>query len=111
MIFGWGKKKKEITPITLPEQEAIEGLIKAFLSRNAPSLESDEIGEEDALFSSGILSSLAYIELVTFIEDQFQIRLSETSNVNVNTMDTVSRIVQTITNAAQQHNAQIETSA
>jgi acyl carrier protein len=54
------------------------------------------------IFSSGLLDSLMFIELVLFVEKEFQIKLAKTKAVNMNSIDTVGQIIEAVLSAAGQ---------
>ena len=43
----------------------------------AKELGRPELGDEDSLLENGVLDSLAIVKLITFLEDQFGVELSD----------------------------------
>lgn len=54
-----------------------------------------DIKDDDALFDSGILDSLALIKLLTFIEEQFSVSI-DMSDITMDKFATLNDIVATI---------------
>ena len=57
---------------------------------------NDSIGADDALIEDGILTSLQTVELVMFIEDQYEIEIEPelVNEENFRTLSTVAQIVE-----------------
>lgn len=51
--------------------------IKDFIMKNFPLARNRNINEADPLLESGILDSLGILEIVTYIENEFQIVLND----------------------------------
>ena len=95
--MGWFKKeKKERKMFT---QEEIEEKVKAFIAGKSKLLSLTDIKPDLALFSSGVLDSLAFIELVTFVESEFDIRLPGTGDVNFTALDNLGLIASRVQKA------------
>ncbi len=84
-----------MTPLS---PEAIAEKLTAFIAKRSKLVALSEIGRETPIFSSGLLDSLAFIELVTFMESEFNVRLSDAAVVNFSTMDTLAPMAQLILN-------------
>jgi acyl carrier protein len=54
----------------------IEAEIRAFLSRNF-ALYEDKVGREESFVQSGIIDSMGILELVEFVEGNFDLRIPE----------------------------------
>jgi acyl carrier protein len=55
----------------------ITDTIRRFLTERAWLTDSTEVSESDSLLEKGVLDSLAMIELVSFIEQTFQVRIHD----------------------------------
>jgi acyl carrier protein len=74
------------TPITADD-------LRAYLQSDlADMLVDQELGEEDALFSSGMLDSVAMMNLIAFLEEKCGVDVRP-SDVTLDNFDTLSRIV------------------
>lgn len=68
-----------------------ENEIKNFLEDEL-AVDVDSLDIDSPLFSSGIVDSFALVALMTFLEDEGDIRVSP-SEVNLDNMDSISRIL------------------
>jgi len=68
-----------------------ENEIKDFLEEEL-AVEVESLDSDSPLFSSGIVDSFALVALMTFLEDEGDIRVSP-SEVNLDNMDSISRIL------------------
>jgi acyl carrier protein len=57
--------------------ESVEERIRAFLHKQFPAARSRGIGIDDSLLTQGIIDSLGILEVVTFVEKEFQLVISE----------------------------------
>ena len=55
----------------------LENDIKSFIFSTFPSAKKHGIGAEDSLLESGIVDSLAVIEIVNFLVDNYEITIDE----------------------------------
>jgi acyl carrier protein len=55
----------------------IEDEIRAFLSRNFPLYKGDKVDRERSLVESGVIDSMGILELVEFVEGNFDLRIPE----------------------------------
>jgi acyl carrier protein len=70
--------------------------IRKFLLNDLGLTESrNHIGEDESLVEGGLIDSLGVLRLVQFIEEEFQIQLSD-DDVNVENFDTLASIAQLI---------------
>ncbi len=58
---------------------------------DAAFMEEDEVNNQTPLFSGGIMDSLTLLELISFVEKQFAIKVSP-SKVSLENFDTIDRI-------------------
>lgn len=68
--------------------------IREFLSEIVDDW-NDEVGDDDNLFSAGLLDSLAIHEMVGFLEDEFGLEFSD-SDLAVDNFASVSAMVATV---------------
>ena len=71
-------------------------IVKDFiLEQFLPGENPDQLTESTPLFSSGLLDSIASLQLVTFLEGQFGIKIEAHEVVadNLNTLDSISGFV------------------
>lgn len=64
-----------------------------FIAEKSKLVEASEITNETKLFSSGLLDSLAFVELVFFIEREFHIKLADVTEVNMDSLDSIEQIL------------------
>lgn len=97
-MFWNRNKEKETEPSALASvgRNMIEGKIKAFVVARSKILSISEIGGKTHIFSSGALDSLAFVDLVVFIESEFKIKLSDLTKVSMETLDSIEQIVELI---------------
>jgi acyl carrier protein len=70
--------------------------VKDFILENfLPGESPDQLTNETPLFTTGLLDSIASLQLVTFLEEQFGIKVAahEVVSDNLNTLDTIARFV------------------
>jgi acyl carrier protein len=56
---------------------AVTARIRAFLIEHFPSARSQPLGEDDHLLANGILDSLGILDVVSFVEREFGIAVSD----------------------------------
>lgn len=78
-----------------PGEEAL-GRIRAFVRRRFPLAAAPQVDDDHPLLDSGIVDSLGILDLVTFLEKTFGIRVSdhEMNAQNFGTIASVARFVQ-----------------
>jgi len=76
-------------------EEEIKTEIKSFLAEN---IGNTSLEDEDDLFESGLVNSLFAMELVSFVEKNFKIRVADKDlNLdNFKTISTISGLIQRI---------------
>lgn len=76
-------------------EEEIKTEIKSFLGKN---IGNTSLEDEDDLFESGLVNSLFAMELVSFVEKNFKIRVADKDlNLdNFKTISTISGLIQRI---------------
>jgi len=68
------------------------GVVRGFLeSRFRARLAGRTFGDDDPLFSSGVIDSFGVLELIAFLEDQFGISI-DTARHDLREFDTVNKV-------------------
>jgi acyl carrier protein len=95
--MAWFKKQKPDPAALAPfDEKAASAKLRAFVAGKSKLLSADEIEPDTQLFSSGLLDSLAYIELVLFIEREFQLKLSGVPGMGMDSLDSISAIIELV---------------
>lgn len=58
-------------------KEDVKASIRQFIHKQFPVARSRGIGDHDSLLTQGIIDSLGVLEVVTFIESQFQLTVTD----------------------------------
>lgn len=77
-------------------QDDVKERVKAFiLCEFLPGEDADDLQYDTALFSQGILDSLASLKLVAFLESEFKITIEphEVDHEHLDTVDTIADLV------------------
>ncbi len=56
---------------------AIEAAVRQFILQQFPAARSRDVGADDLLLTNGIIDSLGILEVVTFIEKEFQLTVAD----------------------------------
>jgi acyl carrier protein len=80
------------------EQRIIADKIKKFLAHQFPATKN--VGNEDPLLKNGLIDSLGILEVVTFLEKEFSITVTDEELLpeNFDSIWTLSKFVRTKTN-------------
>lgn len=81
----------------MPDKNAIMKATKEFiLSEFLEGEDPDELTEDVELISSGILDSLATLKLVTFLENEYDVKIEahEADEDNLNTLADIASLVE-----------------
>jgi|ERR1043166_4621341 acyl carrier protein len=94
-MAAWVKKPKvkDPHPSAPLDRQTVENKLKAFVAAKSKLIAASDIDTSMKIFSSGLLDSLTYIDLVLFIDQEFKIKLS---NVNIDSMDSIAEILETV---------------
>jgi len=79
-----------------PDSRLIHDKIKEFILRQfLPGEDPNALTDDTALIDTGILDSLATLKLITFLEEEFGIRVEahEADSENLNTVADITRFV------------------
>lgn len=81
--------------------ETIESTVKKYLASNSLTEFGGKVTENTDLFEEGFIDSFGYIELVKFLEKEFQIRFTDDELVSnqLNTLNNITNMVQSKVNA------------
>ena len=82
----------------MPTVEIRESLV-AFLAQNF-GLDPGEIGDQEPLFSSGVLDSFSMVQLVLFVEETAGLRLNP-DDVTLDNFDTIECIMRFLEAASE----------
>ena len=67
--------------------------IRQFLADAFPlSVEVDDLGDDDSLLDTGVLDSMGVLELVAFLEEQYQIEVPD-EDLRPENLDSIARII------------------
>ena len=78
------------------DSESIRGKVKEFiLNQFLPGEDPNALAESTPLITTGILDSLATLKLITYLEEEFNIRVEahEADAENLNTLADIARFV------------------
>jgi len=67
--------------------------LRAFIAGKSKIVQASELTNETKLFSSGLLDSLAFVELVLFVDKEFRLKLAEVTDVNMESLDSIQQIL------------------
>ena len=88
--------------VTTPlDPEVAAHKLRSFVASKSKLVEASEIAADTKLFSSGLLDSLAFIELVLFVEKEFHVKLSDVADVNMDSLDSIEQILDPVVRATQ----------
>lgn len=84
------------------EQEKIREKVSSFLSKNFFIDFTDEITPHTNLFTSGIIDSFGFIALITFLEGEFVVHISDECLLNGDlcSLESIVTVVDEITRAS-----------
>jgi acyl carrier protein len=72
-------------------REAVEASVREFILKQFPAARSRGVGVDDSLLTQGIIDSLGVLEVVTFIESEFQLTVSDDEMLSDH-FESISRI-------------------
>ena len=76
-------------------QTAAESL-RDFIATKSKLVKASELTNDTKLFSSGLLDSLAFVEMVLFVEKSFHLKLADITDVNMESLDSIQQILDPI---------------
>lgn len=71
---------------------AIDEQIRSFVDENFLFGQGDDLANDDSFLENGIIDSTGVLELVTFLEDRFTIKIADEELVPSN-LDSVTRLI------------------
>ena len=105
MAMVWFKKRKtEATPSAPFDEEAAGARLMTFVAGKSKLISAQDLEADTKLFSSGLLDSLAYIEVVLFVEREFQVKLSSIPGIGMDSLDSIRAIIEFVRAARAQEN-------
>jgi acyl carrier protein len=79
----------------------VHDIVASFIrSRFRSSLRHGALGNDDSLFSTGVVDSFGVLELIAFLEDTFQITI-DTNRHELIEFDSVNKIVELVSRERQ----------
>jgi acyl carrier protein len=78
------------------DAEAAAQKLRDFIAAKSKLVQASEIANNTKLFSAGLLDSLAYVELVLFVEKEFRVKLADIIDVNMDSLDSIEQILRPI---------------
>lgn len=81
----------QATKTTVTEVQILRSLTAYF----AKELGAKELGAEDSLLSSGLLDSLAIVKLLSFVEEEFNVEISDADfdPENFETLNSITKLI------------------
>jgi len=58
-------------------RETIVDRLRKYMDQNFPLFALQEVSVDDDLIENGVIDSLGYLEIITFVEDEFQIEVED----------------------------------
>ena len=100
---AWFKKQTPDPRISAPlDEESAAAKLKGFLAGKSKLLSVSDIENDTELFSSGLLDSLAYIELALFLEREFHCKLPP--GTSMDSLDSIAAVLSIIKTSGTQEN-------
>jgi acyl carrier protein len=78
------------------DPESAAQKLRDFIAGKSKLVQASEIGSDTKLFSSGLLDSLAFVELALFVEKEFRVKLADMIEVNMDSLDSIEQILRPI---------------
>ena len=102
-MTAWFKKdSRSVDKDTKPfDHEAAAQQLRRFVGSKSKLVQEPDITLDMKLFSSGLLDSLAFIELVLFVEKELHVKLSDVTEVNMDALDSIRQILDPVARAAR----------
>lgn len=81
------------------DRQALETRLKSFVAGKTKLLSEAQLTARTRIFSSGLLDSIAMVELVLFIERSVNIRLTPSTGATIQNLDSIERIIEAVAKA------------
>ncbi len=80
----------------MEELKSARDRIRTFIHQRFPVARERKLGDEDSLLESGAIDSLGILDVVSFFEDEFKVRLEDEELVpeNFDTVAALARLVE-----------------
>jgi acyl carrier protein len=97
-MSAWFRKADTQSTSTYPPLDAERAAqkLREFIAAKSKLVKASEIGNETKLFSSGLLDSLAFIELVLYVEKQFHVKLADVTEISLTSLDSIEQFLNPI---------------
>jgi len=101
-MTAWFRKadSKIVVNETLVDSRVAAEKLTAFIVAKSKLVKASELNDDTKLFSSGLLDSLAFVELVLFVEKEFHLKLAAVTDVNMDSLDSIEDIIGHIVTSA-----------
>ena len=76
--------------------ETMEEALRQFIAGKTQLLSASEITKDTKLFSSGLLNSIVFVDLLIFIERQFKVNIRSKIDSDMRSLDSIDQIMQLI---------------
>lgn len=90
--------------MTLFKKDQVENEILEFLKTKSALIERGGVKRETNFFEEGILDSLAFVDLVSFIEERYDILLNEGGEITTSKFGSLSQILPIVHSLLQKNN-------
>jgi acyl carrier protein len=79
----------------LPNKIAIEQKIKQFIETKSPTVRQGKLLNTDSLLDNNIIDSMGFLDLVTFVESEFNITVEddELMTENFDSIDSITEFI------------------
>lgn len=77
-------------------RESITAELKEFIVNTFPRMDDEELSESDQLLEEGIVDSLGILEIVAYIQTNYNVRVND-EDITAENFDTVKNIAEYIT--------------
>lgn len=74
----------------------VEQQVCHFVADRSGLVSAGELDAASPIFSSGLLDSMAFLELVLFVEERFDVRLSLAGEVTMQTLDSAGAVARAV---------------
>ena len=79
----------------LPSKIEIEQKIKQYIKARSPAVRQEKLSNTDSLLDNNIIDSMGFLDLVTFVENEFEITVEdeELSTENFDSIESITKFV------------------
>ena len=97
--MAWLRRRPQGSEQAALTAAAVEAEVQGYFQQRIALLDGAALDPDTPIFSAGLLSSLDFIELVSFLQSSFAVDLSRTLDVRPANLDTVRAIVEAVLRA------------